>query len=71
VILSAGSEAPQGTSGAVFAFDVGTRAWSRLPDLPTPRHGLGVVAFGGAVYVLGGGPQPGLTVTDANEALTF
>jgi hypothetical protein len=67
-IVSVGSEAPEGTSAAVFAFDTGTRRWARLPDLPTARHGLGVVALGGAVYVVGGGPQPGLTVTDANES---
>jgi N-acetylneuraminic acid mutarotase len=67
-IFSVGSEAPEGTSAAVFAFDTATRRWSLLPDLPTARHGLGVVAFGGAVYVVGGGRQPGLTVTDANES---
>ena len=45
------------------------RRWSRLADLPTPRHGLGVAALGGAVYVIGGGPKPGLFVSDANESL--
>ena len=39
------------------------------PDLPTPRHGVGVAALGGTVYVIGGGPQPGLFVSDANESL--
>jgi hypothetical protein len=38
--------------------------------LPTPRHGLGIVAVGTRVYAIGGGPQPGLTVSDANEVLT-
>ena len=71
VVVSVGSEALQGTSGAVYGFDVRTRAWSRLRDLPTPRHGLGVVAFGREVIAIGGGPEPGLTVTDANESLTF
>ena len=28
------------------------------------------VAFGGKVYVIGGGPEPGLTVSGANEALS-
>ena len=69
VIVSVGSEAPQGTSGAVYARDADTGSWSRLPDLPTPRHGLGVVAFGRRVIVIGGGPQPGLTVTGADESL--
>jgi hypothetical protein len=71
VILSAGSEAPEGTSDAVYARDAATGAWSRLPDLPTARHGLGVVAFGDRVFVIGGGPQPGLTVTGANESIAL
>ena len=71
LIVSVGSEALEGTSGAVYGFDVATRAWRRLPDLPTPRHGLGVVAFGRDVIAIGGGPKPGLTVTGANERLTI
>jgi N-acetylneuraminic acid mutarotase len=71
MIVSVGSEAPEGTSGAVFGLNVRTGRWKRLPDLPTPRHGLGVVAFGGAVYVIGGGPHPGLSVTGANESSRF
>ena len=43
----------------------------QLEDLPTPRHGLGVAAFGGRVFVIGGGPEPGLTVSSANEALAL
>jgi hypothetical protein len=53
----------------VYAYSVDQRRWLRLPDLPTPRHGLGVVAFGKRVYVLGGGPRPGLFVSAANEYL--
>src|SRR5438552_2881 len=33
--------------------------WSRQPDLPTPRHGIGAVAVEGTVYVMSGGPTPG------------
>lgn len=68
-IVSAGGEAPGGTVGSVYAYDVVRRRWRRLPDLATPRHGLGVTAFRGSVYVIGGGPQPGLFVSDANESL--
>ncbi|NUR77870.1 MAG: protein kinase, partial [Thermoleophilia bacterium] len=71
LVVSVGSEAPNGTSGAAYAFDVRKGAWRRLPDLPTPRHGLGVVAFGRSVIAIGGGPQPGLTVTGANESLSI
>ena len=40
-----------------------------VPDVPTPRHGLGVAAAGRRVYVVAGGPRPGLFVSDANEVL--
>jgi N-acetylneuraminic acid mutarotase len=69
VIVSAGSESPAGTSAAVYGYDVATGRWRRLPDLPTPRHGLGVVALDGKVYVVAGGPTPGLSVSGANEFL--
>jgi N-acetylneuraminic acid mutarotase len=68
-IVSVGGEARSGTLRAVYGYDVTRRSWSRLPDLPTPRHGLGVAALDGVVYVIGGGPQPGLHVTGANESL--
>ena len=68
-IVSVGGEAPSGTLGAVYAYDVVRRRWHRLADLPTPRHGLGVAALGGVVYAIGGGPQPGLDVSGANESL--
>ena len=53
----------------VEAYDVAGGGWRALPPLPTPRHGLGVVAVGAKLYVLSGGPQPGLKVSDAAEAL--
>jgi non-specific serine/threonine protein kinase len=53
----------------VYAYNVKKRRWSRLPDMRTPRHGLGVVAFKGRVYTLAGGPHPGLFVSSANEYL--
>jgi hypothetical protein len=69
LLVSIGGEAPSGTIRSVYAFDVASRRWRRLADLPTPRHGLGVVALGGRVYAIAGGPRPGLTVSDANESL--
>jgi N-acetylneuraminic acid mutarotase len=66
-IVSVGGEAPSGTIRSVYAYSLTTGRWRRLPDLPTPRHGLGVVAVGTRVYAIAGGPQPGLTVSDANE----
>jgi non-specific serine/threonine protein kinase len=66
-IVSVGGEAPSGTIRTVYAYSLATRRWRRLPDLPTPRHGLGVAAVGARVYAIAGGPQPGLTVSGANE----
>jgi hypothetical protein len=68
-LVSVGSESPAGTSALAFAFDPGARRWERLPDLPTPRHGLAAVAIGSRVYVIAGGPRPGLFVSGANESL--
>ena len=34
------------------------RRWRRLPDLPTARHGLGVVRQDGRIYVVAGGRAP-------------
>jgi hypothetical protein len=68
-LISVGGEAPAGTIASVFAFDPAARRWQRLPDLPTPRHGLAVVGIGSRVYAVGGGPRPGLFVSGANESL--
>jgi Kelch motif len=68
-LVSVGGESPAGTTATVFAFTAGTRRWERLPDLPTARHGLAVVGIGSRVYVIAGGPRPGLFVSGANESL--
>ena len=68
-IVVVGGEEAAGTIGEVESFDPRTRRWRYEPRLPTPRHGLGAVAFGGRIFVLEGGPQPGLFYSDAAEAL--
>ena len=70
-IVSIGGEAPGGTIASVFTYDTASRKWRKLPDLPTPRHGLGVVATGRTVYAIAGGPQPGLTTSGAVEHITL
>ena len=67
-VVAAGGEA-EATFDEVEAFDVREKRWRRLPNMPTARHGLGIVAVGSVVYVLAGGPEPGLTYSGANEAL--
>jgi N-acetylneuraminic acid mutarotase len=55
------------TIAEVELFEPRTRRWSRLPDMRTPRHGLGGAALGNRVFALEGGPQPGLAFSDAIE----
>jgi Kelch motif len=67
-VVAVGGEAAA-TFPEAEALDTASGRWRSLPPLPTPRHGLGVVAVGDIVYVLAGGPQPGLHTSAANEAI--
>ena len=42
------------TSGAFERYDPGTNTWQRLPDLPTPRGGLGAAISGDRLVAAGG-----------------
>jgi N-acetylneuraminic acid mutarotase len=70
-VVSACAEGPGTTSAAVYAYSPPTKRWRRLPDQPLPRHSCGVVGVGATVFIVGGGPTPGLTVTAANESLNL
>lgn len=45
--------------GGVFSetwiYDPAADAWSRGPDMLTPRHGLAAVEAGGLIYAIAGG----------------
>jgi hypothetical protein len=69
--VSACAESAAGTSAAVYAYSPRTKRWRRLPDQPIARHGCGVAGIGTTVHIVGGGPTPGLTVTNANESLNL
>ncbi|MGH9190058.1 MAG: Kelch repeat-containing protein [Acidimicrobiales bacterium] len=66
-VCVAGGEEPDGTIGSVECL-VGGR-WQRSATLRVPRHGLAVAGLGSQLHVVGGGPQPGLTVSGAHEVL--
>ena len=70
-LVSVGGEEAAGTIRTVFAYNPATRRWGRLPDLPRPVHGLGLVGYRGRAFALAGGPQPGLTVSGANQTLAL
>ena len=68
-VVVVGGEESAGTIAEVESYDPRTRRWRAEPRLKTPRHGLGAVAYRGRIVVLEGGPVPGLTYSDATEAL--
>src|SRR5262249_57484957 len=49
-----------GTFPQAEAYDPARDAWTRLPGMGIPRHGIGVAAVGGALYVMGGATRQGL-----------
>jgi hypothetical protein len=63
----AGGEEPTGTIASVEC--LAAERWERVATLATPRHGLAVVPVGDRLHVIGGGPTPGLSVSEAHEAL--
>ena len=69
MVVVVGGEGPGGTFAEVDAMDPASARWTRLPDLPHPRHGLGLVASGNLVYAIEGGPQAGLTTSNAVDRL--
>ena len=62
----AGGEAPDGTIASVECLVRGR--WRDMAALTVPRHGVAVVAIGGTLHIIGGGPRPGLFVSDTHEA---
>lgn len=69
VVVLGGQDAER-TYADVEAYDPATEAWTALPPMPTARHGFGAGAWDGRLYALLGGPEPGLSVTGAVEALS-
>jgi Kelch motif/Galactose oxidase, central domain len=45
--------------------------WKVVAKLEVPRHGLAVGAPGDQLHVIGGGPKPGLHVSDVHEVFFF
>lgn len=69
-IVVAGGEGSEETFAEVEAWYPARGNWSALPELPTPRHGLGVDAYEGELLTTAGGPDSGLTVSDVVEVLS-
>jgi N-acetylneuraminic acid mutarotase len=57
------------TIASVELFNPRSRRWRSLPDLRTPRHGLGGAALGNRVFAVVGGVVPGLSASSTIEYL--
>jgi N-acetylneuraminic acid mutarotase len=66
-----GGEQPSGTFDETEIYEPRTRTWTDGPPMPTARHGLGAAApsAGLGIAVVGGGLEPGLSVSDVIEFL--
>ncbi len=71
IVVFGGEQLSEGDSTIPSAefLDISIGDWAPLPDMPTPRHGLGGASLGDTVYSLEGGPQPGLAFSSALESL--
>ena len=69
LLVSAGGEETERTLRSVYAYDIAAGSWSRLPDMPTARHGLALVAIQRRVYAVGGSPIPDCGFSGLNEVL--
>jgi N-acetylneuraminic acid mutarotase len=59
---------PQGMFDNVEAYDPAQNAWTRLPPMATPRHGINAAVIGSRIYLPGGATVEGFGVTPVNEA---
>lgn len=54
------------------SFDLASETWSPMPEVRTPRDGMGIAALGSTVYALGGALEPGhLTSSTVAESIAF
>jgi uncharacterized repeat protein (TIGR01451 family) len=59
-----------GVTGATFQYTPGIDAWTRQPDMPTPRDEAPAVVLNGDAFVLGGAVQCHCQALPQNEGFT-
>jgi hypothetical protein len=65
-----GGEEIDGTGVTIEQTEVlepGASSWAALPEMVTPRHGVGGAAKGSRVYAIEGGTRAGLAFSSALE----
>ena len=71
-LIVVGGESTGTVFGTVRAYDLTTSAWSKLPNLAVPRHGLAVAAIGNTLYAIDGAAETGHNAsTRTIQILTF
>ena len=59
LVITIGGESSTEASDAVQGYDVAKQAWTKLPNLPSARHGVAVTALQDSVYAIGGAAAAG------------
>jgi N-acetylneuraminic acid mutarotase len=55
-----------------WQYDPAADAWTSMPPMPTPRHGLGAVPLNNAIWLVGGAKKPsGSETSDVVESFTL
>ena len=71
-LITFGGENLLGVFSTARAYNLATKKWSTLPNLPEPRHGMGVAVVGQTIYAIDGASQPGHDgSTSTMQTLTF
>ncbi|MCS7033264.1 MAG: hypothetical protein NZ561_04610, partial [Phycisphaerae bacterium] len=65
-----GGETTSSVVGRVDAFNPSSGSFRRLPDMPTPRHGIYPILHNGAIHVPGGGATVGYSLSRVFESLS-
>jgi N-acetylneuraminic acid mutarotase len=61
---------PSGVFPQAEVYDTTTNTWASLPDMPTPRHGMGAATWDGRLYIPGGATVQAFGAVATHEVLT-
>ncbi len=73
-LIVVGGEGNPDTASGVYpqaeAYDADDDAWTALPPMPRPRHGMGAAAWDGSLYVPGGATVEAFGASDQHDVFT-
>ena len=59
VLVTGGADPSGSPLSSAELYDPASNTWTREPNLPTPRHGLGAAVVGDRWYIVGGATSSG------------